>query len=222
MEEKRFVNINRIIFLAILLLNVFLPIILSNCQTELELVDSNLYCDYDKNTGYSNCELELIFNKNISSGSIEVYFYDESDNLITSETAYFFETNSVVVDEITYINGNVASYELDYFDFNAELEFLDFVYLFYYFIPVTILLFIQSLLLCYRKYEYNGQTIEVYAGYYNHYIKVNNEKYDEHKTLTSFSPIMLSCTLNSGEKIQATISLTNSVSLKINDKLLQK
>lgn len=219
MKEKRFVLINRIIFLALLLLNVFLPIILSNCQTELELVDSNLYCDYNENTGYSNCEIELIFNKNISSGSVEVYFYDESDNLITSETAYFFETNSVVVDEITYINGNVASYELDYLDFNAELEFLDFVYLFYYFIPVTILLFIQSLLLCYRKYEHNGQTIEIYAGYYNHYIKVNSEKYDEHKTLATFSPIVLSCTLESGDKIQATISLTNRISLKINDKL---
>ena len=106
-------------------------------------------------------------------------------------------------------------------DFNPELGFLDFAYLFYYFIPVTILLFIQSLLLCYRRYEYNEQVIEVYAGYYNHYIKVNNEKYDEHNTLATFSPIQLSCTLDSGEKIQATISLTNRVSLKINDKLLQ-
>ena len=219
MKEKQFILINRIIFLSLLLLNIFLPIILTSFQTELELVDSNLYCDYDKNTGYSNCEIELIFNKNISSGSVEVYFYDESDNLITSETAYFFETNSVVVDEITYINGNVSSYELDYLNFNAELEFLDFVYLFYYFIPVTILLFVQSLLLCYREYEHNGQTIEIYAGYYNHYIKVNSEKYDEHKTLVTFSPIVLSCTLESGDKIQSTISLTNRVSLKINDKL---
>ena len=219
MKEKKFININRIIFLAILLLNVFLPIILSNCQTALELVDSNLYCDYDENTGYSYCELELIFNKNISSGSVEVYFYDEFDNLITSKTAYFFENNSVVVDEITYINGEVASYELDYLDFNAELEFLDFVYLFYYFIPVTILLFTKSLLLCYKKYEYNENVIEVYSGYYNHYIKINNEKYDEYKTSFSYSPIILSCTLDTGEKMQATISLTNQVSLKINDKL---
>lgn len=222
MKEKKFIKTNRIIFLALLLLNIFIPIVLTSFQTELELVDSNLYCDYDDNTGYSNCEIELIFNKNISSGSVAVYFYDESDNLITSETAYFFETNSVVVDEITYINGNVASYELDYLDFNAELGFLDFVYLFYCFIPVTILLFIHSLLLCYRKYEYGEQILEVYAGYYNRYIKVNGEKYDEHKTLSTFSPIILSCTLDSGEKIQATISLTNRISLKINDKLLQK
>lgn len=219
MREKRFILINRIIFLTLLLLNIFLPIILSNCQTELELLDSNLYCEYDENTGYSNCEIELIFNKNISSGSVEVYFYDGSDNLIDSETAYFFETGSVVVDEITYINGEVVSYELDYLDFNAELEFLDFAYLFYFLVPITLTLFIASLFLSYKKYEHNGQVIEVYAGYNNHYIKVNNEKYDEHKTLATFSPIVLSCTLDSGEKVQATISLTNRVSLKINDKL---
>lgn len=222
MKEKKFIKINRIIFLAILLLNICLPIILSGFQTELELVDSNVYYEYDENTGYSNCEVELIFNKPISSGSVTVYFYDASENLIDYDVAYFFETNKIVVDELTYINGEIYSYELGYLDFNAELEFLDFVYLFYYFIPVTILLFIQSLLLCYKKYEYNENVIEVYSGYYNHYIKINNEKYDEHKTLATFSPIILSCTLDSGEKIQATISLTNRITLKLNDKLLQK
>lgn len=219
MKEKRFVLINRIIFLVLLLLNILLPTILLNTQPELELLDSNIYCEYDEISGYSNCEIELIFNKNISSGSVEVYFYDESDNLITSKTAYFFETNSVVVDEITYINGNVASYELDNLDFSEDSDFEFYCRLMFAFIPLTLVLFIISLLLSYKKYEYNGQTIEVYAGYNNHYIKVDNEKYDEHKTLATFSPIILSCTLESGEKIQATISLTNRVSLKINDKL---
>ena len=55
-----------------------------------------------------------------------------------------------------------------------------------------------------------------------HYIKVNNEKYDEHKTLATFTPIMLSCTLDSGEKIQATISLTNRVHTQVFTKLLKK
>lgn len=219
MKEKRFVLINRIIFLVLLLLNILLPTILLNTQPELELLDSNIYCEYDEISGYSNCEIELIFNKNISSGSVKVYFYDESDNLITSKTAYFFETNSVVVDEITYINGNVASYELDNLDFSEDSDFEFYCRLMFAFIPLTLVLFIISLLLSYKKYEYNGQTIAVYAGYNNHYIKVDNEKYDEHKTLATFSPIILSCTLESGEKIQATISLTNRVSLKINDKL---
>lgn len=222
MKEKKFIKINRIIFLVLLLLNIFLPIILTSFQVELELLDSNVYCEYDENTGYSSCEVELIFNKPISSGSVTIYFYDASENLIDSDVAFFFEKDKIVVDELTYINGEVDTYALGSLDFNPELGFLDFAYLFYYFIPVTILLFIQSLLLCYRRYEYNEQVIEVYAGYYNHYIKVNNEKYDEHNTLATFSPILLSCTLDSGEKIQATISLTNRVSLKINDKLLQK
>ncbi len=222
MKEKRFIRINRIIFLAILILNVFLPIILSSFQTELELLDSSLYCEYDNYTGYSNCEIELIFNKNISSGYVTIYFYDASENLIDLKTAYFFESNKIVVSELTNINGEVDSYELGYLDFNAELEFLDFAYLFYYFIPVTVLLFVQSLLLSYRKYEYKGQLVEVYAGYYNHYIKINNEKYDEHKTLVTFSPIVLGCTLDSGEIIQVTISLSNRISLKVNDKLLEE
>ena len=177
---------------------------------------------YDETTGYSDCEVELTFNKPVAYGDVTIYFYDVNGDLIDTATAYFSKTGTVVTDEITYIHGEIDSYELDYLDFSAELEFLDFVYLFYFFIPASIILFINSLVLCYKKYEYNEKVIEVYAGYYNHYIKVNGEKYDEHKTLATFSPIVLSCTLDSGEKMQATISLTNQISLKLNDKLLQK
>ena len=38
MKEKRFILINRIIFLVLLLINIALPIILSNTQPELELL----------------------------------------------------------------------------------------------------------------------------------------------------------------------------------------
>lgn len=219
MKEKRFMLINRITFFVILVLNIVLPILLPNFQTELELLDSNVYYEYDEEWNYSECEVELIFNKSISSGSVIIYFYDVNGDLIDTSTAYFTETGDIVYDEILYIEGKIDSYELDNLDFNAELEFFDFVYLLYYFIPVTLLLFIYSLLLSYRKYEYNNLEIEVYAGYYNHYIKINGEKFDEHKTLSSFTPIVLSCTLDSGEKVQVTISLTNRITLKINDKL---
>ena len=30
---------------------IFLPIILTSFQAELELLDSNVYCEYDENTG---------------------------------------------------------------------------------------------------------------------------------------------------------------------------
>ena len=89
MKEKKFIKINRIIFLVLLLLNIFLPIILTSFQVELELLDSNVYCEYDENTAYSSCEVELIFNKPISSGSVTIYFYDASENLIDSDVAFF-------------------------------------------------------------------------------------------------------------------------------------
>ena len=219
MKEKRFILINRIIFLVLLLLNILLPIILLNTQPELELLDSNVYCEYDEISGYSNCEVELTFNKPVAYGDATIYFYDVNGDLIDKVTPYFSKTGTVVSGEITLIQGEIDSYELDNLDFSEDSDFQLYCGLMFVFIPLTFVLFITSLLLSYKKYEYNGQTIEIYAGYYNHYIKVNGEKYDEHKTLVTFSPIVLSCTLESGDKIQATISLTNRVSLKINDKL---
>lgn len=48
---------------------------------------------------------------------------------------------------------------------------------------------------------------------------VNGVKTDEHNTIMSFTPIYLSCTLEDGTNLQATVSLTNRISLKINDLL---
>ena len=218
MKEKRFILINKIAFLVIFLLNIFLPIVLSSFQSKIELVDDNVYCEYDETSGYSYCEVELTFNKSISSGEVTIHFYDDSDNLITSEDAYFYIDGTVVTDKIN-LYGEVDGYELDGLDFDTALEFLDFVYLLYYFLPITLTLLICSLFLNYKKYEYKGYIIEIYAGYGNHYIKINGEKFDEYKSSLVFSPIVLSCTLDSGEKMKATISLTNRISLKINDKL---
>lgn len=79
--------------------------------------------------------------------------------------------------------------------------------------------FIASLLLSYKDYEYNGNNIVVYAGWYHHYIKVNGNKIDEHNTLVSFTAILLSCTLDDGTDIKVTITMTNRISLKINNQL---
>ena len=47
---------------------------------------------------------------------------------------------------------------------------------------------------------------------------MNCEKYDEFNTLAAFYPTILSCSLESGEKIQVIIFLSKHISLKINDK----
>lgn len=88
------------------------------------------------------------------------------------------------------------------------------------FADIFILIFlISSFLYSCKLYEYNGNVIVVYAGHSHHYIKVNGVKMDEYITSISFTPIRLSCTLEDGTNISATVSLTNRISLKINDRL---
>lgn len=219
MEKKRIV-IHRIIWLVILVLNIYLPTMLPRYNLGFKLLGSNCYYEYDSHTGYSDCELVLTFNKSISSGSVVVSFYDSSNNLIDTRTAYFLESGKVVKEELQYIHGNIASYELGYADFYPE--YLDYVYILYYFIPFSFILFICSLLLSYKEYTYKGKTISVYAGFYHHTLRVDGVKFDEHNTLASYTPIQLSCTLENGDNIQATISLTNRIALKINNNLFTK
>lgn len=87
------------------------------------------------------------------------------------------------------------------------------------FIPI---IFIVSLFLSYKSYRYNGDFIVVYSGWFHHYIKVNGTKMDEHNTLQTFIPILLTCTLDDGTDLEATITLTNRISLKINNQLYTK
>ena len=195
MEEKKRINIFRIVFAVILVINIILPIILMNCRTELELINYEVYSEYDETSGYSNCEVELIFNKDISSGSATFKFYDVAGDLISTETAYFFESAKTVYDEINYIEGDIDSYEITNVDFDAELGFLDFSYLIFFFVPVTLFLFALSLRLSYKEYSYEEYKILVYAGFSKHYIKVNNEKTDEYISSINYAPIILSCSL---------------------------
>ena len=88
------------------------------------------------------------------------------------------------------------------------------------FADIFILIFlISSFLYSCKVYEYNGNVIVVYAGYSHHYIKVNGEKTDEYISSIFFTPIRLSCTLEDGTHLAATVSLVNRISLKINDRL---
>ena len=53
-------------------------------------------------------------------------------------------------------------------------------------VPIVLIIFISTLLLSYKKYEYNGRIIEVYSGWYHHYMKYGGIKVDEHNTIQSF------------------------------------
>ena len=79
--------------------------------------------------------------------------------------------------------------------------------------------FIRSLLLSCKVCEYNGNDIIVYAGWIQHYIKVNGKIMDEINTFIMYTPISLSCTLDDGTIISASITVASRITLKINNQL---
>lgn len=107
-------------------------------------------------------------------------------------------------------------------DWSYESFSLWLMYLFIYMDVAVPGLFICSLLLSCNIYEYDGKEILVYAGWYHHYVTVDGRKSDEHNTIVYHTPIHLSCTLDDGAALEATISLTTRVSLKINNQLYTK
>lgn len=97
----------------------------------------------------------------------------------------------------------------------------DYSYFLWLFLEFPLVWFVGALMLSCKEYVYKGNYIVVYAGFYNHYILVNGEKYDEHKALLSWVPIYLDCVLENGGDVNVTISTSNRIALKINGRLCE-
>lgn len=71
----------------------------------------------------------------------------------------------------------------------------------------------MSLNVKYKKFTIESNETEIYAGLFNHYLKVNKELKDEYKSRNSFYPIQLSCLLNN-KKLGVTISTSKHFVVK--------
>lgn len=87
---------------------------------------------------------------------------------------------------------------------------------------LSFVFFIASLFIKFKEYNYNGIKIGIYVGFYHHYLKINGIKCDEYNTLFFHTPIKLSTIIENNIKIEATISTSNAVSVKVNDILIEK
>ena len=108
----------------------------------------------------------------------------------------------------------IVSFNDDYDDGIAYIMFVVSIF--------VLLFFISTLLQSYKAYTYNGKIIEVYSGWYHHYMTYGGIKVDEHNTIQTYAPIWLSCTLDDGTFISAVISTSGRIALKINDRLYTK
>ncbi len=218
MKEKTKLFVHRLIWLSITLLFLFVPIIGNAVQPQLEIVDEHVYIDeYYSAINRTSLEIEIIFNRNINSGYATIAFYDSNDNFLETKRIYLYAYNEKTTENTyTTINGKAEKYDIISFEFEPTPILYGFLYVIY--IPIIFL--IGSLLLSYKEYEYKDKKISVYAGWFHHTLRIDEKKFDEHNTLTFFTPIKLSTKLNDETKVEATITLTNRISLKVNDKLL--
>ncbi len=219
MNEKNKIIIHRLSWLFILLLIIFLPIIIHVSKPKLDIVDDEGYInDYSSSLNRTSLTMYVTFNRKVYYGYVTIKYYDDSNHLLETKESFFTAYNGKTVEcDLIYVDGKVASYEIESFEFNTYAwEFM-----IYYLLLPAIIMFISSLLLCYREYDYNGKKISVYAGWYHHTIRVDGEKYDEHNTIMSFTPIKLNAIMDDNIKLEVTISLTNRITLKINGKLVK-
>ena len=85
---------------------------------------------------------------------------------------------------------------------------------------LALIFWIMAFNVKYKKLTIENNEIAIYAGLSNHYIKVNGILKDEYKSISSFTPIKLSCLLND-KKLEVTISTSNHIVVKLDDELVK-
>ena len=167
-----------------------------------------------KGTAFNELVDALINNKKSETLQTKKVYYDVNGNFLGEDERYLFTYDDGYYATF-YIDGEVDSYEI--LEFNIEYHSNE--YIFYVLAFIAFVFLIYFLLFSCKEYRYNDNHIVVYAGFSNHYIKVNGEKMDEYIASISFGPVELSCTLKDDTTIKATISTSNRIALKINNVL---
>lgn len=215
MNERVKLRFHRTFWLLLCLLFLFLPELIASTKPELEIVDAEVYIsDYYSSLDETAVSINLVFNREIKSGYVTINFYDDLNQKIDTKSIYLIAYGDEAEGSYEVVNGQVDSYEIISYEFETYNPYLG---LHIAVLPCGIML-ISALLLNYKTYQYYGNVITVYAGWFHHVLRINGEKYDEHNTLMTFAPIYLSTTLENA-KIEVTISTFNRIALKINDKL---
>lgn len=214
MNERKKISRLKKIWGLITLLIIILPIIITFLKPKLTLVSSSLEKEDSSTTLY---ELTLLFNQRVDYGDVKIILYD-SEGQIVDEITEFFNHSGKEVSSLLTINKDFESYVVESYDFEIQYS----IFLLYILLGITLPIFISTFFIQYKEYKFKDNIISVYAGYTYHFLKINGEIYDEYRELFSLTPIKLNTILDDNTKIEATISTSNHIFLKINDKLYNK
>lgn len=208
----------RLVFLTTGILLIVIPLIIDASPKSIELVDAECYLNgYYEGLDDSYCDIVLHFDKDIDRGNAIIAFYNDENKLLERKSISFYGRSDKTADTTVYIDGKVDTFEVEEFDCVIS----DIAPSVAWFSLIFFAIFLSLLLVSYKEYDYNGEQITVYAGYNKHYLCVNGQKCDEHNTFVFYTPLYLETTLENGEKLEVTISLTNRITTKINGKLIE-
>lgn len=227
MDEKKKIQIHRWIWAIVCLFCLLFPSMIDALQPELEIVDSNCYIqEYYESLDETSCELEVTFNREVYSGDVTVAFYDDNGNYLETVKCYCipdYIDGKIAVDSYCSVKGEMSYFEIVSYDIEPEAGAY---WALVGFLIIAIPIFIASLLLSYKEITWKGKKISVYAGFYHHTLRVDGELCDTHNTISTFSAIKLSTTIKDEAEtekesiVEATITLTNRISIKVDNKLV--
>lgn len=220
LPEQKKIRIWRMVFLSFFLLTLLWLFIYIAKPAKVK--DGSIQTTYYSSLNESSCKIQLECNRLVDGATAEIGFYatENSTYPICTKTVEMFGIGDTLMAYVHDIPSNVKTFKIK--SITIQKDNINCLLIFNCACLPALLFFISALLLSCNVYLYNDKKIVVYAGWYHHYILVNGEKYDEHNTLISFTPILLSASLDDGSEVKATISLTNRIALKINGKLYQK
>lgn len=218
--DKKKIKTHKTICLVIWLASVVIFLICAFDKGPKIISTDGRIDNYYEYSDESKCTITATLSKSADEGTIKVAFYDENGKFLEEKTETFYSWNmtgkNLEVD-FYFIKGKVASYIVTDFSARSVPSWVITALLQFSFIPLIFL--ISALTLSCRVYDFNGNIITVYAGWFHHYLKVNGKVMDENNTIIGFSPIYLSTNLPDGTYLQATITTMNRVSFKINNVL---
>lgn len=224
-SEKIKLLVRRLVWGLLAAATIIIPLVFvlfPDKEVEIESTVGNVksYSGILDKTSY---EIEITFNTKVSSCHILVSISDSKGKILSIEEGDLYGNGKTLSKTFT-VNGKAEAHNI--VDFEAKAARMP-VYIvssviLIFVAPYVLCIFIASLFLSCRVYDYYGIDIIVYTGWFHRYLKVNGEKTDEHNTLITFTPIRLSCTMYDGTDLKATITLTNRISLKVNNLLYTK
>lgn len=221
-REYIYILVHRVIAIIVALICVIIMIVISAPKSQAVLIDDEGYVEsYSDILDSTTCEIVLNFDKEIYSADVLVSFYDENNDYLGNEYSTFYAFDDDEVSERFYVDGEVGYYSVDIINIempglSGEAIIIDTI------LSLLVMCWlIDSFLLSCKKYNVDGCEIIVFAGFANHYIKANGVKIDEYKTVFKFSPITMNATLENGKVITATVSTTNRIAVKINNRLVK-